>query len=286
MEQYHPINNLIYFCFVIGCSMIFLHPVCLLISIICAASYTVILFGFRRAGKGFAGVLVLMLLTALINPTFSHQGVTELMMLPSGNMLTLESVYFGIGAAFMLGATLLWFRAVSEILTADKIVYLFGRTFPVLGLLLSMILGFVPKIRRKYSEIKLCRKNEPGAAWRNYIKNLSILVTWILEDSVEMGKSMRGRGYGLPGRTWYTIFRFTKRDAVMLLFMILAGGYVIIGSVRGALSWYYYPITMGAEVTFYSVSVYIVYALICIQPTVCELSRQLLITPPPIGEDV
>jgi len=99
MEQYHPIINFIYFGLVIGCSMVFLHPVCLLISITCAAYYTVVLFGKRRAVKGFGGVAVLMLLTALINPTFSHQGITELCELPGGNMLTLESILFGIGAA-------------------------------------------------------------------------------------------------------------------------------------------------------------------------------------------
>ena len=62
---------------------------------------------------------------------------------------------------------------------------------------------------------------------------------------MEMSKSMRGRGYGLPGRTNYSIYRFTKRDRKMLLFLIFVGGYVILGSVKGALSWYYYPVTGG-----------------------------------------
>ena len=299
MEQYHPIINLIYFGLVIGCSMVFLHPVCLFISISCAACYTVALFGWKRGRKGFLGVGLLMLLTALINPTFSHQGVTELVTLPSGNMLTLESILFGIGAAFMLGATLLWFRIVSEILTSDKIVYLFGRTFPILGLLLSMILGFIPKVRQRYSEISVCRKQElsgmlysntmtgsrKNGGWRRlnnivsrsrfYATNISIMITWLLEDSVEMGKSMKGRGYGLPGRTQYTIYRFTKRDRRMLLFMVASGGYVIIGSIRGALSWYYYPVTMGAGADPYSVSVYIAYALLCASPAAEKIRNNI-----------
>ena len=266
MEQYHPIINIIYFGLVIGCSMVFLHPVCLLISIVCAAVYTVILFGREKAVKGFAGVAILMFLTALINPTFSHQGVTELMELPGGNMLTLESIFFGIGAAFMLGSTLLWFRIAGEILTEDKIVYLFGSIFPILGLLLSMILGFIPKIRRKYSEITMCRNNGKKTSFRHHADNISILITWMLEDSVEMGKSMKGRGYGLPGRTRYTVFRFTKRDRRMLLFMVLAGVYVIIGSINGALEWCYYPVTMGAGLGLYSLSVYAMYVMLCACP--------------------
>lgn len=282
MEQYHPIINFIYFGLVIGCSMVFLHPICLIISITGAICYAVNIFGWRSALKGFAGVLVLMVLTALINPTFSHQGVTELMELPSGNMLTLESIFFGVGAAFMLGATLIWFRILGEILTADKIVYLFGKAFPILGLLLSMILGFIPKVRRKYTEIRACRREaQEGSGFRcgvNRIKhsitNLSILVTWMLEDSVEMAGSMRGRGYGLEGRTNYTIYRFTRRDWRMLIFMLVVAGYIICGSIRGALLWNYYPITGGAAFTPYSVSVYAAYIMLCMSPVAFELRKR------------
>lgn len=279
MEQYHPFINFIYFGLVIGCSMFFLHPVCLLISIISAAFYTVILFGKNKAMKGFLGVFVLMLMTAIINPTFSHQGVTELYELPGGNMLTLESIYFGIGAAFMLGATLLWFRILGEILTTDKIVYLFGKTFPILGLLLSMIIGFIPKVRYKHSQIAMSRRQDvvDEASWidkmRHGISNLSILVTWMLEDAVEMSKSMHGRGYGLPGRTNYSIYRFTKRDRRMLLFLILAAGYVIAGNINGAISWEYYPITGGALREPYTISVFAAYMILCLEPVICELRK-------------
>ena len=275
MEQYHPIVNIIYFGIVIGCSMVFLHPICLLISIISAAGYTILLFGYRKALKGFLGVGILMLLTAIINPTFSHQGVTELMELPGGNMLTLESILFGIGAGFMLGSSLLWFRIASEILTADKIVYLFGGLFPIFGLLLSMILGFIPKVKRKYKEITMCRNIDGNRSIKHHVQNISILITWMLEDSCEMGKSMKGRGYGLSGRTRYTIFRFTKRDVWMLVFMILAGIYVIAGSVRGAIEWNYYPVTMGAGFGMYSLSVYVVYILLCMCPVVGETVRNI-----------
>lgn len=305
MEQYHPIINFIYFGLIIGCSMFFLHPVCLLVSMIGSVSYTVYIFGWERAKKGFAGVLVLMLLTALINPTFSHQGVTPLATLPSGNMLTLESILFGIGAACMLGTTLLWFRILGEILTADKIVYLFGRTFPVLGLLLSMILGFLPKVKRRYSEIVMSRRQElvcqeryvasdksiredcgrkskaENSAKSNHlirvkhgISNLSILVTWMLEDSVVTASSMRGRGYGLEGRTTYTIYRFTKRDGRMLLFLLVVAGYVLIGRAVGALEWWYYPVTGGAGAKPYSISVYMAYLLLTLTPIAEELRQK------------
>lgn len=282
MEQYHPVICFLYFCLVIGCSMFFMHPICLLISLAGAVSYTLYFFGWQKAKKGLGGILFLMLLTAVINPAFSHQGVTVLAYFPSGNALTLESIFFGIGAACMLAATLLWFRVMGEILTTDKIVYLFGKGFPVLGLILSMILGWIPKMKRKLSEIEMSRHAEVQEAagrteerlkrfyqsLRHGIRSLSILVTWMLEDAVEMADSMKARGYGLEGRTSFTIYRFTGRDRRMLLLLVLEAVYVISGGVMRAVSWDYYPVVGGAGLEPYSVSVYMVYLLLCMEPII------------------
>ncbi|MBE7055615.1 MAG: energy-coupling factor transporter transmembrane protein EcfT, partial [Ruminococcaceae bacterium] len=46
-------------------------------------------------------MLPALLLMALINPAFNHEGVTILYYLPGGNPLTLESVYYGFLSATM-----------------------------------------------------------------------------------------------------------------------------------------------------------------------------------------
>lgn len=284
MNQYHPLVCFIYFCLVIGCSMFFMHPICLLISLTGAVSYTIYLIGWQKAKKGLGGILFLMVLTAFINPAFSHQGVTVLACFPSGNALTLESVFFGVGAACMLAATLLWFFTAGEILTTDKIVYLFGKGFPVLGLILSMILGFIPKLKRKYSEIEMARQSEKRenerengeaarlkgyfSAFRHGVRNLSILVTWMLEDAVEIADSMKARGYGIEGRTSFTIYRFTGRDKRMISLLVAEAAYVIWGSIRGAVSWDYYPMTGGAGFEIYSISIYVIYLMFCMEPMI------------------
>ena len=259
MERHHPIVNFIYFIFVIGFTMVIMHPVCLVISFAAALLYVVHLFGWKQAWKGLLAMTGIMLLTAIINPAFNHQGMTVLTYLPSGNILTLESILYGIAAAFMLGATVMWFRCVSEILTSDKIVYLFGKTFPVFGLLLSMILGYVPKIQRKFSEIQQCRG-------KRGIENLSILITWTLEDAVDTADSMKSRGYGMEGRTTFTTYRFTKRDGIRCVYLLLSGIYILIGMISGKFVWYYYPQFGGSGVEIYPVSIYIVYLLVCIFP--------------------
>lgn len=281
MEQYHPVVNFIFFCAVIGLGMFWNHPVCLVISMVSAGTYTVLLFGWKRAGKGMSGLFGLMAFTAVLNPAFSHQGVTVLTYLPTGNVLTLESVCYGIGAACMLGAVLLWFRCMNEVITSDKIVYLFGRRFPVFGLLLSMVLGFIPKMQRKLFEIRSARRHsskEQPSIFKSQLQriksgmeNLSVLLTWALEDAVETADSMKGRGYGLEGRTVFAVYRFTRRDGRMCVVLGFEIFYLVAAGILGGVEWNYYPYIEGAGFGIYSVSVYLVYFVMCLTPVFMEL---------------
>lgn len=309
MERLHPIVNFIYFAIVLGCSMVWMHPVCLVITFAAAFCYTGKLFGLQNARGGLLGMAGIMLVAAIMNPAFSHQGVTRLCYLPSGNALTLESICYGVTAAVMLGATLMWFRCVSEILTADKIVYLFGRPFPVVSMVLAMVLGFLPKMQRKLREIRYAqdiRETYRAAAMpenstsidgnssertehtatnrkgrmdkihhiRLGVENISLLITWALQDAVDMAESMRGRGYGLPGRTAYTTFRFTKWDRTILFIILLAFIYLVTGAYAGGLDWEYYPMLGGTGFGVYTISLYIVYGVLCFLPIAMELMEE------------
>ena len=163
-------------------------------------------------------------LAALVNPAFNHEGQTILTYLPSGNPLTLESMFYGVAAAVMLASVVLWFSSYNEVMTSDKFVYLFGRVIPALSLVLSMALRFIPKFKAQMqvvSEAQACigRDTKNGSVFRrvsNAIKIFSIMVTWSLENAIETADSMRSRGYGLPGRTAFSIYRFDDRDKNVL----------------------------------------------------------------------
>ena len=132
--KYHPLINFIYFTAVIVFSMIFVHPICLVTSLLCSVMYSVILNG-KKALKFIAMLLPLMLISALINPAFNHEGVTVIAYLPSGNPLTLESILYGIVAASMVATVICWFSCFNKIMTSDKFIYLFGRIIPSLSLI-------------------------------------------------------------------------------------------------------------------------------------------------------
>ena len=91
-SSYHPLVNFTYYLLVLLFTMFFMHPACLLISLLCAAGYAVYLGGRKTLGFQLKYLLPLLLLTAVLNPAFNHQGATILTYLPSGNPLTLESM--------------------------------------------------------------------------------------------------------------------------------------------------------------------------------------------------
>lgn len=149
-------------------------------------------------------------------------------------------------------AVLLWFTTYQAVMTSDKFVYLFGRAIPALSLVLSMTLRFVPKFRAQLRAVQQARqfagnseKTGPIQKVRTSVENFSILVTWSLENAVETADSMRARGYGLPGRTAFSIFRFETRDARLLAWLLACGGLVIFGWAAGTLAWRYYPTVRG-----------------------------------------
>ena len=225
--------------------MFLMHPVSLAISLASALVYAVYLNGRRAVRFSLLYMLPMMVVAALVNPAFNHEGATILTYLPSGNPLTLESILYGAAAAAMLAAVVTWFSCYTAVMTSDKFVYLFGRVIPALSLVLSMTLRFVPKFQAQLqvvSEAQRCigRDVSNGGVLRrlrNAITILSIMVTWSLESAIETADSMKSRGYGLPGRTAFSIYRFDSRDArclglivalfvATILFRIFGFGYV------------------------------------------------------------
>lgn len=274
----HPVVNLIFFGLVISFSMIFMHPVCLAISLFCAFAYAVYLKG-RDMLKLMSFCIPLMLFTAALNPLFSHAGQTVLTFLPSGNPLTLESVMYGVAASIMLVSVIFWFSCINAVMSSDKLVFLFGRIIPSLSLVLSMTLRFVPRFAAQFKEVNRARKcigfQGSNIGFMQRIKNgltvLSVMVTWSMENSIETADSMKSRGYGLSGRTLFSIYRFDRRDRILLLWLMFIGAYVVVAGVMKAVYWRYFPTMCGADLGLWGISVYVAYFALCITPVAIDL---------------
>ncbi len=280
-SSYHPLINFLYFGLVLAFSMVFTHPFCLSASLFGATAYSIYLNGRKAVRFSLVCMLPMFVFAALLNPAFSHKGATILTYLPSGNPLTLESIAYGISAAAMLVAVISWFSCYNAVMTSDKFVYLFGRLIPAMSLLLSMTLRFVPKFKaqiRVVSDAQKCIGRDASSGGvlqraKNGLTILSIMVTWALENAIETADSMKSRGYGLPGRTAFSIYRFDKRDLKALVFLLLCGSYIVLGALLGGLSWRYYPTMKGVFSGAFTLSVFFAYFSLCIAPVVINISE-------------
>lgn len=280
--KYHPLINFIYFTAVIVFSMIFVHPICLVTSLLCSVMYSIILNG-KKALKFIVMLLPLMLISALINPAFNHEGVTVIAYLPSGNPLTLESILYGIVAASMVATVICWFSCFNKIMTSDKFIYLFGRIIPSLSLILSMTFRFVPKFKEQVQEVSNAQKSmgrdsSEGSVFarvKNSIRILSAVITWSLENAIDTSDSMKSRGYGLTGRTAYSNYVFDKRDVTALIYLAVTIIYFLIGALLGKIHYRYFPSMRGTDMSFYSTSIFISYIMICIMPIIIEIWEEL-----------
>ncbi len=276
--EYHPLVNFLYFGLVIGFSMCLMHPICLLISFFGAICYYVRLNGRQSLHFLVRYALPIMMMTAFINPAFNHEGTFILCYLPTGNPLTLESIIYGIAAAFMLVSVLLWFGCYTLVMTSDKFVYLFGRILPAMSLVLSMTLRFVPRFRAQLACVKeaqagMGRDTANGSLWKRSrcaLTCFSIMVTWSLENAIETADSMKGRGYGLKGRTAFSIYTLTERDKWALLWLCFCGIYLLGGSLSGELFWRYFPSIRGVLAEPHTISFEIIYFALCITPIIVD----------------
>ena len=273
-SKYHPMVNFLYFTLVIGFSMVLTHPLAQGISLACAIIYAVQTEGKKAVLFTLRWCLPMMLLTTVMNPAFSHEGVTILLYFPTGNPLTLESILYGLSAGGMLATVMLWFLNFNRVVTSDKFIYLFGRIVPAMSLVLSMTLRFVPKFKGQMAETvdaqrSIGRDISEGSLWhrtRIAVTVLSVMVTWSLENAIETADSMKSRGYGLPGRTAFSIYRFDDRDKMALSYLGFCGFYLLAGMMISAFGFRYFPSIRYVKLDAVTLSFQFVYLILCIMP--------------------
>lgn len=273
-SQMHPIVNFIFFAFVIGFSMFIMNPACLLISLVCALVNVLYLNGKKAVRLSVLYLLPTIIIIAIVNPVFNHDGVTMLAYFPWDNPLTLESIIYGIATAVLLSSIVLWFSCFNEVMTSDKFIYLFGRIIPSLSLVLSMALRFVPRFIFQFNVIRNSQKcigrdisdGKLLQRLKNAAKIISIMISWALENAIETADSMKSRGHGLKGRTAFSIYRFSKRDAAVLSLIMTSGVILIIMSVLDVAKFRYFPSVKGNVISAPAIIYYALYFSLMIMP--------------------
>lgn len=273
---FHPVVNFIFFLVALGLTMFIQQPVYLLISMISGCAYLLYLQGKKGFLRQVGYLVPILVMMAIMNPVFNHEGVTVLWYLPNDNPITLEAICFGLASAVMMGASIVWFNCCNTVFTSDKIIYLFGRVIPALSLMISMTLRFVPRFKNFLQSVLRTQqamhkpentKEKLGQA----LAAFSATVSWAMEQSIVSADSMKSRGYGLFGRTAFSIYIFEKRDgvALMMLFLLCVG--TVVPHLVGLMGWTYYPSMTGDLLGPVQILAYLCYGGMCNLPLIINL---------------
>lgn len=278
--SFHPVSAFIYLLTVIVIGMFVSNPIVILLLLISGSIFCAMLRG-RKFFYDIPFYFALFVIISLINPIFSHNGVTPLFFL-NGNPVTLEAVFYGMNISAVMISTLIWCTAFSAVMTSERIMCVFGRILPKSSLVISMSLRFLPLFKSKWHEISCAQKalgyySEKGFVSKisNSARVFSALISWALENSVDTGDAMKARGYGLAGRTSFSVFRFEARDIVLSVFSAAFLAVSLFGIKYGYFTFRFYPQVARMDFSFWAVCFYAAFAVLVLIPPIFEIKEAL-----------
>ena len=305
-SRYHPVVNLIFYLLVLGTTMFQMSVGLVFISLFSAVVYYFMLK--KTEGLKYCAVVVgIIIVSAIINPLFSHKGGTLLFYLFTGNPVTLESIIYGLISAIIIGAMLLWFSTFNQVMGVERILGAIGKVLPNVSLLITMIMRFIPQYTRHQRKVSMVNKvnkrnygekinllNREKTEKENVIearkkqkkkndidkiidsikeggRTFSITTTWALENSIYTADSMKARGFGTGRRTNYSNYKFQKRDYLLMGWLVILWLVVVFSLEREKVYTYYYPFIQVKN----NVVVYLIYGLLCLTPVLINVKEEI-----------
>ena len=277
----HPFVLFVYFLSVLLVAVLVWNPILQATALLGGACFLLLLQPGKESLRDLGFYLPFFALVAVTNPLFSHNGVTPLFFL-NGNPVTLEAFLYGLAIAGLTVAALLWCRCYTAVMSSDKVLYLFGKVLPKLSLVLSMALRFLPLFKRRMRQVKSSLRAMGLYSADSYVERvrgtLRVFrgtVAWSLENAVETADAMRARGYGLPGRSHFSLFRFRAADGWLLASNLFLLALTLAGVAFGETAFRYYPRVSRLRFTPFSVAVYLAFGLLCFLPFLLEVVENL-----------
>ena len=273
-KNLHPITLICYFLSILTISMFSFNPVFVISGLFGAILY-LLMINNKASIKIFVGYLFLFIIIAITNPLFSHNGATPLFFI-NDSRITLEALLYGVFLSTMIIEVMLWFRCFNLTFDNEKLMYFFGKTFPKLGLIISMALCYIPNLISEYKSILSVQKTFGGKKGIGiYIKSFSAVITQSLENSIEKSNSMSARGYGKAKRTYYSNFKFTKYDLLYLVITVVLFIMSATSIILNTAYFNFYPTIEMNSITFLSALSYIAFLLLSLLPFVFQVKEEI-----------
>ena len=224
-------------------------------------------------------LLPLVVAFALYYSSYHHFGVTVLRKNFVDNNMTLESLVYGLVIGLRFATVCMWLEAMFQVVSSDKVVYLFGKISPLLSLFLTILLRLIPRIGLEARRINLAQKgigrgSNQGNVFQRFVNSLrifSMLITWMISALALESDSMRSRGSLLRGRTAFSIYRFDNRDRAFVIGLFACITLTIMGVILGASKMWYNPRIIWRPLSGIGVVAAIGYLVLCLMPMGLEI---------------
>lgn len=255
-ERFHPLVTFSFYAGALSLLIIMLHPVFLGTAIV-----VILAINYRQDHlNGVRRWLIFMMTTGLLivifNPLFNERGRHVLFEIGQ-RRFTLEAVTYGGMNALSIIGVLALFISYNEIMTPNKLLFLFSKFMPQFAILLMLTLRFIPLMKRRLAEISVIQMSKgisvTHGKWKGRVKAamqyIQILLTYSLEEAIQTADSMKARGYGSGIRTSYEYFRFKKMDGLALFYLVLLFFIILNGRFSGYGFLNVYPIMESCQLT-------------------------------------
>ena len=271
----HPASA---FCLLMTCAVITMlcfHPAALILSFLGSVLACLCLCP-KKLLSTLRYALPLSLILFLLNPLINHRGRTILFYL-FGQQITLESIFFGMISAGILLSVLLWICVFNCIITGEKTLYLFGRAAPSFAMLLTMTIRMVPLFTKRLKEVRRTQRSivKPASGLmggvHDGVRDLTILLSWSMEDAIDTADSMKARGYGAAKRSAFSIYHFRWKDVFLLICTALLTGICVAGLCLGTFTAKAYPRISYPQTGAFGAVCWASLALLMVLPFLAEL---------------
>lgn len=275
-SEFHPVVN---FCYILGMLLITMsnmNPVIIAVSFISSFLYMIYIDGAAHIKRIAFISIPILLFSVIIMPLFYHNGVTPLFYV-NDMQVTLEAVVYGISMTFLLLAVMQLFFIWNKWISSEKFLYLFGKISPNISLVLSMVFRMVPLMIKRWHDIHDAQKgmgctvvNSIIGRMRQFVKEISILISWCLENSIDTSVSMESRGYGIGKRTSFHRFRWHIYDIITIVTIIPIIILIFVSILNGGFIVNFFPEININQFSLYEKVLAVVYGVYAVMPLLIE----------------
>lgn len=267
-KRMHPLVLFAYYTGALTLMIIMQHPVFLVCTLMVIFSINFFEDRLTELSRWFIFMITTGILIVVLNPLFNERGRHVLFEIGQ-HRITLEASVYGIINALLIIGVMALFVSYNEVMSPNKLLYLFSKFLPQFAVLLMLTLRFIPLMKRRLADISAIQTSRGlsvvNGRWADKAKNgilyVQVLLVYSLEEAIQTADSMNARGYGRGKRSSYEFFAFKKKDLFALLYLLITFLLALLGRLKGYGYFAIYPIMEKIEIHSYEFMYLIIYLL-------------------------